>query len=307
MKFTFPRPAAIRRRARLALAVAILLFSSALSAVVSATPANAQFAEVLGGDSYDWTCMIGTGQAAWLWDNSLIYGIGVYIGGVDALAYSAGECPYQNNNVSASALATDMSDGWGLAFIWVGYQDPGTGYANEYTTGSQATADGESDAEAAAAKMCSLNLCGSDGPIYADVEGYGGAGNATNLTLAELYVNGWSYELDQVQGFESGVYGSICGSAIDDYKNHSNVPDYIWPAWYNSASATTTMDLASPGCSPAIPNNNWDHDQRIVQWAENVPLNVDGNTYYVDYDCSLGGATGINDFQPACQGKQGSY
>ena len=256
---------------------------------------------------YDYQCMIGTGQAQWLWDNSLIYNIGVYIGGVDALAYSPGACPYQNDNVSGSALATDMDYGWGLAFIWVGHQDPGSPDGNDYTTSSQATADGESDAEAAATKMCDLDLCGSGGPIYGDVEAYGGANNSTDLSLAELYVNGWSYELDTIQGFDSGVYGSICGSAIDDYKNHSNVPDFIWQAWYNSAAAKTTANLASPGCSPAIPNNQWDHDQRIVQWAEGRNLTIDGNTYPVDFDCALGGGTADVDYGNACQGTQGNY
>ena len=86
-------------------------------------------------------------------------------------------------------------------------------------------------------------------------------------------------------------------SDLTAYTAHSNVPEAIYPADYGySDYATTPLQC--------IPNNAWDHNQRVHQWSGDTALRIrSGDSapgWTIDEDCLDGPAQGLSSYDDDC-------
>jgi hypothetical protein len=80
---------------------------------------------------------------------------------------------------------------------------------------------------------------------------------------------------------QAGVYGSQCGSYLQDFWSVANVPDFLWFAdWDNNPS----VRAVSSGCSLT----HWTTHQRHKQYHGPWNRTYGGVTIHVDEDCSDG-------------------
>jgi Domain of unknown function (DUF1906) len=242
---------------------------------------------VVRGEGFDTGALPPTADMNEWWSSTPYFAIGVYEGGDNF----AGTTP--NHSWQSSVMGT----GWAVWLLWVGPQsscvDQG-GLAEFSNNPSTATGQAESQANAAVAAAKAEGF--GDVYIYYDLEAFN-TGNSTCVTAAESFINGWEYQIHTVDGVHGGVYGSSCASDLDAYKYHSNVPEAIIPADYGYSDYKT-----SP--IQCIPDNNWDHNQRIHQWSGNTALRFSpgssGPGWTIDEDCLDGPAQGKTGWDATC-------
>jgi hypothetical protein len=201
--------------------------------------------------------------------------VGLYLGGADGAAVgctSHGTGPWNDA----------ISLGYGVEAFWYGAEMPTScggesGLPDYISLNSSATTEGENQASAAASAAASYGLP-SGAPIYADLEGFDD--NSGCLTAAELYVNGWAYEMGKT-AYNGDLYGSSCSSYLTDMSAHSNVPGAIAP----DDGGVDTTGVYGLQC---LPDNQWDHAQRVHQTANEIYHTFNGVGLYVDEDCADG-------------------
>ncbi len=142
------------------------------------------------------------------WTNTPYGWFNMYIGG------SMRACA--NTNLTSSWISQVRSIGWKLLPTWVGPQAPCTGYRNRFSY-DQATAysQGKNEAAAAMSKVRGLNMS-VDTPLVYDLEAYNTLDGAC-VAAAKAFVNGWTNHLAIPPRQVSGVYGSVCASALNEY------------------------------------------------------------------------------------------
>ena len=227
------------------------------------------------GQGFD-KCEIATLSQMQAWKNNSPYdAVNLYIGGISRAC--------ANSALSANYLDQMSQQGWKFIPTWVGLQASCSGYGNRMSSNATtAYNQGRTEANNAATVAANLGLANSDRSgtiIYYDLEAY----DTTNVTCrnaAKAFINGWVERLEEL-GNQSGVYGSACGSAVDDFSNISNVPDQIWPAHWIYNSYNIGASIWNVAC---INNGKWVNSQRIRQYAGghneswgNVTLNIDSN------------------------------
>lgn len=204
--------------------------------------------------------------------------------------------------VQANSL---VPGGWGFAPIWVGRQMPkkcqvGTkvGY-NEYVdlTGG-AFSEGESDGAAAATDAANAGFAAAN-IIYLDLEGYN-SGDSSCTNAANAYISGWVYDLEYLQSWYAGVYGSL-GSTIDALaaaigQPGQYVPYVVWPAACGNGTNDSSSCDTNVWNLQGLPNSDWTYDQRLYQWDRDRTIFVGDQTfnqpYGIDTDCVDGIADG---------------
>jgi hypothetical protein len=275
------------RRGRLrALAVLAALLLATLGVGAVGGPAHAATGPVITeADGFDQECTLNSGQIAEIFDSyKYIYFFGFYLDAADALAWKAGQCPDQSANTDESSIQADASIGMGLGLFYTGLQDPCSNIPGEFSTDTS-TAHSQG-ADAAVDAWDEAEDLGFPGNVYIydDLEAYN-TGDSTCVSAATSYISGWDSELEGLGG-HPGVYGSVCGSDLEELAGSSPDPQAIWGAWYNTAASTSTASL------DCIPNDYWDDNQRLVQWSQTGALSTEGNTTLndspVDYDCADG-------------------
>jgi hypothetical protein len=236
-------------------------------------------------DGWDQECALDTGQVAAIFDNyQYIYFYGFYLDAPNAAAWNSGECPDQPSHADESTIQADADIGIGLGLFYTGLQNPCSNYSDDFSTNtSTAYSQGEDAAANAWDEAEGLGFPGNV-YIYYDLEAYNTT-NSTCVSASTSYISGWDSEMEGLGG-HPGVYGSVCGSDLTELASSSPDPQAIWGAWYNTTASTSTASL------DCIPNNYWDHSQRIVQWSRTGALSTEGNTTTndspVDYDCADG-------------------
>lgn len=270
--------------------VTALLLAASLTPMLGAQAASASLPGpvVQIGEGFDSSTLPTTAEMATWWNDTPYSSFGFYLGGENA----------GGTNPGHNWLASVMTDGFGVMPIWVGPQSAcatQAGLAAFSNTPATAQAQGEAQANAAVAAAKADGF--ADFYIYYDLEGFD-TGNSACVTAAQLFVNGFEYEIHTVDHEHGGVYGSSCSSDLAAYTAHSNVPEAIWAADYGTSDyATSPLDC--------IANNQWDHNQRLHQWSGDTLLRYlpgsSGPEIRIDEDCTDGPTQRVSPFGGSCQ------
>ena len=218
-----------------------------------------------------------TGDLLAWWQSTPNWTVGLYLGGEDGAAVG---CTGLGSGVWNYALNL----GYGVEGFWYGAQMPtscggATGRpAYISLNDSTATTEGENEAKAAASAAASYGLPAS-APIYADLEGF--ANNSGCLAAAQSFVNGWSYEMNNLTAYAGDLYGSSCSSYLGNMTAHSNVPRAIAPD-------DSGVDVTGVYGLQCLADNLWDHNQRVHQTENQLYHVFNGVGLYVDEDCADG-------------------
>ncbi|HEX3514016.1 MAG TPA: glycoside hydrolase domain-containing protein [Trebonia sp.] len=276
-----------------AAAVSLFLLAGLVAPVLAAGPASASLPGpvVVRGEGFDTSSLPPTSDMGQWWTSTPYTAIGVYLGGDN----SGGQAP--NHSWLSNPDVMGTSAGWAVWLIWVGQQSACAnqgGLASFSNNPGTATSQGEQQASAAVSAAKADGF--ANATIYYDLEAYD-TGNSTCVTAAQSFINGFEYEVHTVLGFHGAVYGSSCGSDLQAYTAHSNVPEAIYPAdWGYSDYATTPIQCIS--------NTSWDHDQRIHQWSGDTALRFlsghSGPGWTIDEDCLDASANGSTGWNKAC-------
>jgi len=245
-------------------------------------PARISAASEYTGLGFD-ACTAPSPRSMSAWAGSPYRAIGVYIGGLNR------GC--SQPNLTASWVAEQTADGWGLIPTYVGLQAPTSSCsscAKLSTSTSTATTQGTEAANDAVAQARVAGI-GEGSPIYFDMESYTRTASASTATLT--FLSAWTTRLHAL-GYDSGVYSSSA-SGIADLASKSAgayaLPDNLWMAnWNGRADAD----------DPYVSDSAWSDHQRIHQYRGGhdetyggVTINIDNN--YVEG--ATAGATSSGD------------
>lgn len=278
-----------RRRRWPAALLPLALFAALAGQLVSVPPASAVLPGpvVEQGEGFDTSALPPTSDMTTWWTTTTYFAIGVYIGGEN----------YSGSSPNHAWLASVMTTDWDVWLLWVGPQSACvTGGGDGTFSNDPATAQDQGETQAKdAVAAASADGFGDEYLVY-DLEGFD-TGNSTCVTAAQSFINGFEYEVHTVLHEHGAVYGSSCSSDLTAYTAHSNVPEAIFPADYGySDYATSPLQC--------IPNNAWDHNQRVHQWSGNTALRIRSGdsapSWTIDEDCLDGPVEGTSTFAEAC-------
>lgn len=207
------------------------------------------------------------------WTGSPYYNFYVYIGGSQAVCGPGG--------VTASWVDQVTNIGYSLFPVWVGPQAPCSGGGISYDT-SVAYSQGQAEANSAANAAEALGF-DPGVPIADDIEGYD-TGNASCVAAVDSFVSGWAFQIGHgFWDFLPSIYGSTCGSAVQNWSSLSTNPQYVWIADYGTADS-----VWNKGCLSNVP---WSYDQRHAQFQGTHQQSYNGVTLSIDSDCANGPVT----------------
>lgn len=261
----------------LLLALASSLFFARADARASTPGGNVGWTQTKGLDR---ACAPTLAQMQALWTGTPYYDFGVYIGGAER------NCS-PNGNLTASwvSQANDIGsvgNGWSFIPIWVGPQAPCSSYATKIST-NLATADKQGRDEANAAATAAAALGFTTGTvIYYDIEAYD-TSNSTCRNAVNTFLNAWDVQLREARGIHPAIYGSACGSAVQDWAYLANVPDIVWMANWNGVPSVWDQ--------PCVANTSWAVQPpygRLHQYSGPHDETWNGVTLDVDNDCDWG-------------------
>lgn len=212
------------------------------------------------------------------WGGTDWYWWGIYIGGSNMAC--------DNNNVTQAYIDQEIAT-WRMQFIWVGPQPPCSGYANRFPSNTtDAFNQGKSIAQNAYDRAVNLGLNVYQLPLVYDLEAFDTT-NATCLAATKAFLRGWTSFLHQGSTTQtSGLYGSVCGSGLDEYWGITPKPDFIWGAKWDGNPDT--------GVLSCVGGTHWTNT-RHKQYLGEVQRTANGVTLTVDVNCSAGPLYGNND------------
>jgi hypothetical protein len=230
---------------------------------------------------------------AW-WRGTPFYNLGIYIGGANRTC--------NQPNLTKEWIDHQQGTGWGLLPIWVGPQMGNPSCTNSHTWNSNISTNattaydqGWAEAKAAYRAAVTLGFEPAELPIVYDLEAYSGGSisRTTCRSAAKSFVKGWADYLEVPTAQKSGVYGSACGSFMDDFAGNGNPPDFVWFADW---SGNTHTGVVTNDCIKA---NHWVRNQRHKQYAGDHKDTWNGVEIKIDSDCSNGPVYYRNDrFNP---------
>jgi hypothetical protein len=266
-----------RRLLEVAFVIGAFVSSGLAPAPAAASSAIAQ------GHGFD-TCAApsSTSMDAW-WPGTPFFNVGIYLGGANR------GCAQPN--LTKTWIAHQQATGWGLLPIWVGPQMGNPSCTNKHvwnanisTNVTTAYNQGHAEAQAAYFAAANLGFALADLPIVYDLEAYSGGTSSltTCRNAAKSFIKGWADYLQMPIAQTSGMYGSACGSHVDDFAGNGNPPDFVWFADW---SGNTHTGVVTNGC---ISSSHWTHNQRHKQYAGGHHETWNGVTINIDSDCSNG-------------------
>jgi hypothetical protein len=260
-----------RRAALAAVGVVAAIALSGCLPVVAPPPPG-----VYGGLGFD-TCAAPPISYMSAWLASPYRSIGVYIGGANAACV----------NLSASWVGTVANEGWRLAPLYVGLQDP-CAYQGGLGTidPNQPVQQGVASANDAVQKASADGL-GPGTPIYFDMEAYNNSDPVCHGTAIE-FISAWTSEL-HARGYVSGYYSSTSSGIVDEVSAVGStfaVPDDIWFASWR------TPPRANIFGEPGVPDAFWSNHQRLHQYAGSHNETWGGATINIDNDVNDGQLAG---------------
>jgi hypothetical protein len=260
----------------------LVLYIFMLSLIIeSNTPAQAGVpggrVEISGRRGFDKCWSLGASQMDDVANQGPYWTVGVYIGGLNV-----GVC---NTNVSYSWVSHNGYIGWGFLPIYVGRFAPCYNSINHYKISTDPnTAKTQAYNAVKDAESIASNFGFTQGTvIYLDMEAYD-TSNSSCRSIVNTYVNEWVRTL-KADGYRAGVYGSSCGSAVNDWAYNATPPDDVWIAEWNGKA-----DVYAVSC---VNNGFWVYNQRHHQYSLNTRLTYgSANGEVVNEDCSQGHVAG---------------
>lgn len=210
-------------------------------------------------------------MSAW-WSNTPWAFIGVYVGG------SSRGC--SQPNLTSAWFNTTNAQGWRYELLWVGPQAPCTTFPSRMSSNT-ATAyqQGKNEAVNAYAALKALGFGTAAGtPIVYDLENY--PSDSACRAAVKSFMAGWTEQLAVAPAQVSGVYGSACGSYLQDLATNVRPPQFIVPADWDSNPSATAM--------ACINGASWANHQRIKQYKGGHNETWGGVTLNIDSDCANG-------------------
>jgi hypothetical protein len=277
-----------RRRWMAGLAsLAVLAGLTAPLAVMQSASATLPGPVVYRGEGFDTATPPPTADMTNWWTTTPYSSLGIYLGGEN----SGGTNPGHNY------IANIMTTGYAVWLYWVGPQSACAnqpGLAAFSNTASTAQSQGETQADDAVSEAESTGF--ANVYIVYDLEAFN-TGNSTCVTAAASFVNGFEFEVHSVDGKHGAIYGSSCASDLDNYVNHSNIPEAIFPADDGFSDFATTP-------IQCVANNHWDQNQRVHQWSDGTRTRFfsgdSGPSITLDEDCADGPAESTTALDLGC-------
>lgn len=259
-----------------ALLLIICLFIGSSLPVDAASPGSS--VNVSGDKWFDKCGVPSTSAMQTWWSSSPYWNVGIYIGGINASSTCQG--------ATSTWVSTVNDQGWSFIPTYVGRQAPCTTNSS-YATISTDSGTAASQAYSAAkdAESAANNLGFSQGTvIYLDMEGYN-TGNSSCRSIVNIYVSNWVATL-KADGYRAGVYGSSCGSAINDWAGIAHPPDDVWIAEWNDNTNVYGVSCVNSGY--------WIYSQRHHQYHNDgsTAESYGGVSFIVDRDCTEGHVAG---------------
>jgi hypothetical protein len=197
--------------------------------------------------------------------------VGIYIGG------SVRGCS-QPNLTSAWMNAT-YAQGWRYELIWVGPQAPCTTFSHRisYDTAT-AYSQGKTEAVSAYNALIALGFTGSavNTPVTYDMEAY--ANSSSCRAAVKSFMQGWVDQLAVAPAQVSGVYGSACGTYVDDFASLARPPRFINAADWDLDHSTWNLSC--------IASSHWTSSQRMKQFQGDHNETWGGATLNIDSNCA---------------------
>lgn len=258
-----------------ALLLVVCLFVGSSLPADAASPGSS--VNVSGRKWFDKCGVPSTSAMQTWWSFSPYYNVGIYIGGINAASACQGS--------TSSWVSTVDNQGWSFVPTYVGRQAPCT-TQNYYTmAGDVATAASQAYDAAKDAETSANNLGFSRGTvIYLDMEGYN-TSNQSCRSAVNAYVDSWIKTL-KADGYRAGVYGSSCGSAMNDWAGIAHPPDDVWIAEWNDNTNVYGVSCINSGY--------WIYSQRHHQYHNDgtTAESYGGVSLIVDRDCAEGHVAG---------------
>jgi hypothetical protein len=225
------------------------------------------------GHAFD-KCEISTlSQMQKWWSDSPYAVVNLYIGG------SARACA--NSLLSSTFVSQLFDQGWRFIPTWVGPQAPCTSFPSRMSYDiATAYSQGVSEANAALQVASNLGLtdpAGGDTIIYYDLEAYG-TSNSTCRAAVKSFMSGWNERMAATAN-RSGIYGSVCGSAIADFASLARPSDAVWLAWWTTSTYNANASIWG---APCLADSLWPSHQRIRQYAGTHNETWGGITFSMD-------------------------
>ena len=254
------------RAAALALATAASAMLSAGAA--RAVPAGNGINQGLGFDAC--TAPSTSTMQKW-WSGTPWSWVGIYIGG----AVRACSQP----NLTASWMNTTYAQGWRYELLWVGPQAPCSAFATRmsYDT-TTAYSQGKTEAISAYNALVGLGFASNalNTPVTYDMEAY--PNTSSCRAAVKSFMQGWVDQLAVAPAQVSGVYGSACGTYVDDFAAIARPPRFINAADWDGDHSTWNLSC--------IASSHWTSSQRFKQFQGGHNETWGGVTLNIDSNCA---------------------
>ncbi len=183
-----------------------------------------------------------------------------------------------NTNLTPWWISKVRAMGWKLLPTWVGPQAPCTNFRVRFSYDPPtAYTQGRNEARAAMTAVRNLQMQ-VDTPLAYDLEAFNTLDTAC-VSAAKAFVHGWTSYLALPPRQLSGVYGSVCASALQTFASIPRPPDFIWGAYWNGNPDVYNMKCINGG--------SW-LQRRHKQYAGGHYETWNGVTLYVDSNSSDG-------------------
>ena len=244
----------------------------AAAAVLMASPAHAvpEGNGIMQGKGFDTCAAPSTSTMQGWWTNTPWSWIGVYVGG------AVRGC--SQPNLTTAWFNTTYAQGWRYQLIWVGPQAPCTTFSSRisYNTAT-AYQQGKTEAVSAWNAVHNLGFGNATGtPIVYDMESF--PNDASCRAAVKSFVQGWVDQLAVAPAQVSGVYGSACGSYLQDQASLTTPPRYIWAADWDSDPSVYHLSCVSSA--------SWTSEQRFKQYIGDHNETWGGVTINIDSNCA---------------------
>jgi len=213
------------------------------------------------------------------WANSPYYYYGTYLGGPASACNVPGREWYAD--VHAAHAPKGLS--WDFLPIWVGKQPPCSTISPRFSGDAtnnyqQARTEAANEVDNAVGVATSRGFTSPGTILYYDLEAYDTTNSGCNAA-ARAYINVWSKRLQETWSDKSGLYGSACGSLVNQFWTVTFAPNDAWLAdWNNSPS------VYSVACTN---KERWEQ-RRFHQYRGETWVKYGETLLFIDVDCAYG-------------------
>jgi hypothetical protein len=213
------------------------------------------------------------------WFNSPYTYYGTYLGGPNSACNVPGREWY--SDVHTPHAPKGLS--WDFLPLWVGKQPPCSSLpyrmSGDATNSYQAARNEAANEVDTAVGVANSRGFTSPGTIlYYDLEAYETENSNCNAAT-RAYINVWSKRLQETYGAKSGLYGSACGSLVNQFWTVSYPPNDAWFADWNGTGSVYAVACTN--------KERWEQ-RRFHQYRGEAWVKYGETLLQIDVDCAYG-------------------